>query len=508
MSSIRKLKRQRDQSVSYDSAKKYKLGKTPIHGKLATLRLKTAKSVAQFKFNMKRVRKLTDTNGKSSASGVVYWMTRDMRVQDNWAMLYSQKMALDSKGPLHVLVCVPTSFLKMTWRHYHFMLGGLKEVAEECQNLNIQFHLHSGKADHCFGHEFLEKFEISLVVTDFSPLKQHLDDIDKVKNILPEGVALHQVDAHNVVSCWTVSDKQEYAARTIRGKITKQLPTFLTQYPPVIKHPVTTQAEVKEPNWESVEKTLKMDRKGYGVAPVEWAVPGTKGGLDRVHKFVHECLKIYADKRNDPVVDALSHISPWVNFGQISMQRAVLHAKQFGKSYPEAVAAFVEEAVIRKELSDNFCYYNKNYGRIEGASDWARKTLQEHAGDKREYLYTMKQWQNGNTHDDLWNAAQMQLVKEGKMHGFLRMYWAKKILEWSASPKEALATSLYLNDRFSLDGNNPSGFVGCMWSVCGIHDRAWKERPVFGKIRFMNYAGCKRKFDIKAYMAKYAKCGI
>jgi len=507
MSSIRNLKRKKDQSVSYDSAKKSKLEETPIHGKLAKLRCETAKSVAHFKFNMKRVRKLTNGSETALGSGVAYWMTRDMRVQDNWSMLYAQMMALESKGPLHVIVCVPTSFLRMTWRHYYFMLGGLKEVAKECRNLNINFHLHSGKADHCFNPDFLRKFRIGLVVTDFSPLKEHLEDIDKVKKVIPNEVALHQVDAHNVVSCWAVSDKQEYAARTIRGKITKKLPEFLTQYPPIVKHPVTAQAEIKEPQWESVEKTLKIDRKGYGVEPVVWAVPGTRGGLDRVHKFVTECLKIYADKRNDPVVDALSNISPWVNFGQISMQRAVLHAKNFEKSYPEAVASFVEEAVIRKELSDNFCFYNKNYGRLEGASNWAQQTLKEHAKDKREYIYTIEQWQKGKTHDDLWNAAQMQLVTEGKMHGFMRMYWAKKILEWTASPKEALETSLYLNDRFSLDGNSPSGYVGCMWSVCGIHDRGWKERPVFGKIRFMNYDGCKRKFDIESYIAKYAKCG-
>jgi len=507
MSSVRKLKRKRDQSVSYDSVKKSKLEETPIHGRLAKLRRETAKSVAQFKFNMKRVRKLTNASETALGSGVLYWMTRDMRVQDNWAMLYAQMMALESKGPLHVLVCVPTSFLGMTWRHYYFMLGGLKEVAEECRNLNINFHLHSGKAVRCFNPDFLKKINIGLVVADFSPLKEHLEDLDKVKKVIPDEIALHQVDAHNVVSCWAVSDKQEYAARTIRGKITKKLPEFLTQYPPIVKHPVTAEAELQEPQWESVEKALKVDRKGYGVEPVEWAVPGTRGGHDRVHKFVTECLKIYADKRNDPVVDALSNISPWVNFGQISMQRAVLQAKQSEKSYPEAVATFVEEAVIRKELSDNFCFYNKKYGRLEGASNWAQQTLKDHAKDKREYLYTLEQWQKAKTHDDLWNAAQMQLVTEGKMHGFLRMYWAKKILEWTKSPKEALDTSLYLNDRFSLDGNNPSGYVGCMWSVCGIHDRGWKERPVFGKIRFMNYAGCKRKFDIKSYIAKYTKCG-
>jgi deoxyribodipyrimidine photo-lyase len=503
MSSISKLKRKRNQSVSFVSAKKCKLEPTSIHGKLATLRLKTAKSVAHFEFNMERVRKLTVAKGKAPA-GVLYWMTRDMRVQDNWAMLYSQKMAMESSGALHVLVCVAPLFLKMTWRHYHFMLEGLKEVAEECRNLNINFHLHSGKPHKCFETEFLESYDIGLIVTDFSPLREHLEDIYDVKSILPQGLAFHQVDAHNVVSCWTVSDKQEYSARTIRKKITKKLPSFLTQFPPVVKHSVTGRGEVQEPNWDAFYKSIKVDRKGYGVEPVEWAVPGTRGGLDRVHKFVTDCLKHYADKRNDPVVDALSNISPWVNFGQISMQRAILHAKQFGKKYPRAVASFVEEGVIRKELSDNFCFYNKNYDRLEGASEWARKTLQDHAKDKRDYLYTMKQWQKGETHDDLWNAAQKQLVVEGKMHGFMRMYWAKKILEWSVSPKEALTTSLYLNDRFSLDGNSPSGFVGCMWSVCGIHDQGWKERPVFGKIRFMNYNGCKKKFDIKAYIARYA----
>jgi len=506
MSRSRKLKRKREESVSYDSAKKSKLEETQIHAKLIAVRLKTAKSVGDFKFNMERVLKLTEAVNMA-ASGVVYWMNRDMRVQDNWAMIYAQMKALESRGSLHVLVCVPPSFLKMTWRHYHFMLEGLKEVAKECEDLNINFHLHSGTPDNCLNPKFLTKYGIGLIVTDFSPLKEHLQDVEKVKGIIPEEVALHQVDAHNVVPCWIASNKQEYAARTIRRKITDKLPQFLTQFPPLVKHPVSAKAKVQKPLWSSVEKTLKVDRKGYGVHPVEWASPGTRAGLDRLHKFVTECLKIYADKRNDPVVDALSHISPWVNFGQISMQRAVLHAKQFGKSYPEAVASFVEEAVVRKELSDNFCYYNKKYAQVEGASDWARKSLQIHETDEREYLYTMEQWQKGKTHDDLWNAAQMQLVYEGKMHGFMRMYWAKKILEWSASPKKALKTSLYLNDRFSLDGNNPSGYVGCMWSICGIHDQGWRERPVFGKIRYMNYAGCKRKFDIKAYIAKYAKYG-
>jgi len=496
------LKRKREDLIT-DKAKKPKLEERSIHETLVDIRGETAESVVEFRFNMKRVRNLIKPTWGSFAKGVVYWMNRDMRVQDNWAMLYAQKMALEAKGALHVLVCVPPSFMEMTQRHYHHMLEGLKEVAEECNNLNINFHLFSETPQDCLNSEFLEKFDIGRIVTDFSPLREHQQALGEVKKVLGDNLFLDEVDAHNVVPCWETSDKQEYAARTIRPKITKKLPVFLTQFPPVIEHPVSAELSPEEPQWDSVQKCLQIDREGWGVEPVAWAIPGTRGGLDRLHNFVTKCLKIYSTKRNDPVVDALSHLSPWVNFGQISMQRAVLHVKQFGKSYSDAIATFVEEAVIRKELTDNFCNYNENYDKLEGASDWAKKTLEDHCKDKRDYVYTRQQWEEGKTHDDLWNSAQLQLVKEGKMHGFMRMYWAKKILEWSATPREALATSLYLNDRFALDGNNPNGIVGCMWSICGIHDQGWGERPVFGKIRFMNYAGCKRKFDINAYIAKY-----
>lgn len=158
---------------------------------------------------------------------------------------------------------------------------------------------------------------------------------------------------------------------------------------------------------------------------------------------------------------------------------------------------------MRRELTDNFCFYNKKYDSVEGAYEWAQKTLKDHAKDKRSYLYTREQLEKAKTHDKLWNAAQYQMVAEGKMHGFLRMYWAKKILEWTSSPQEALCIALYLNDRYELDGQDPNGFVGCMWSICGIHDQGWAERPVFGKIRYMNYKGCLRKFNVAQFEKKY-----
>jgi len=186
--------------------------------------------------------------------------------------------------------------------------------------------------------------------------------------------------------------------------------------------------------------------------------------------------------------------------GQISAQRCVLEVKEFKSKYAKSVDAYIEEAVVRRELSDNFCYYNAKYDSLEGAAGWAQKTLEDHSKDKRPFILSEEQLETGKTHDDLWNAAQLQLVREGKMHGFLRMYWAKKILEWTTNPQEALRLAIHFNDKYSLDGRDPNGYVGCMWSIAGVHDMGWAERDVFGKIRYMNYAGCKRKFDIVAFV--------
>uniref|UniRef100_A0A7S2PXV1 Deoxyribodipyrimidine photo-lyase n=1 Tax=Zooxanthella nutricula TaxID=1333877 RepID=A0A7S2PXV1_9DINO len=321
-----------------------------------------------------------------------------------------------------------------------------------------------------------------------------------------EGVPVVQVDAHNVVPVWAASDKQEYAARTIRKKVMTSLQVYLKEFPPLEKHPHALDEKAWPPpiDWEAAEQSLDADR---GVGPVAGFVPGSRAGRARLEDFCAKRLALFADRRNDPNTDALSGLSPYLHFGQLAAQRCALRVRQAAEEAKGAVdkscEAYIEEAVVRRELSDNFCFYNDKYDSIEGASNWAVQTLKEHAGDKREFVYTPEQLEAGKTHDDLWNASQLQLVREGKMHGFLRMYWAKKILEWTPGPEAALAEAIRLNDRFSLDGRDPNGYVGCMWSICGIHDQGWAERPVFGKIRFMNYAGCKRKFDIPAFVKRY-----
>lgn len=300
--------------------------------------------------------------------------------------------------------------------------------------------------------------------------------------------------------CWVTSDKQEYGARTIRSKINSKLDKYLTQFPPLIKHPYDAKIPVPDIVWEDVLVNVEINRE---VDKVDWCKPGYRGALIQLDSFIHERLQYYSDKRNNPTDDYCSGLSPWFHFGQISVQRVILEVQPYEFKYKKSVESYMEEAIIRRELSDNFCFYNKNYDKMEGAFAWAIDTLNNHRDDERQWIYTLEELEKSLTHEDLWNAAQNQLVKEGKMHGFMRMYWAKKILEWTKSPEEALAWSIYLNDKYSMDGRDPNGYVGCMWSVCGIHDQGWMEREIFGKIRYMNYKGCQRKFDVPAFVQKY-----
>lgn len=275
---------------------------------------------------------------------------------------------------------------------------------------------------------------------------------------------------------------------------------YLVEFPPIINHKFNKMDNNKSKiNWKEARGKLKVD---MNVSIINWCKPGTKYGMNELCNFINKRLKNFNSDRNNPTKNALSNLSPWYHFGQLSTQRSALEVKKYSNKYKESVEGYLEELIVRRELSDNFCFYNKNYDKIEGASNWARDTLEIHECDEREYLYDLNEFECYKTHDDLWNAAQKQLVVDGKMHGFLRMYWAKKILEWTQTPQLALKYAIYLNDKYSIDGRDPNGYVGCMWSICGIHDQGWRERPIFGKIRFMNYKGCKRKFDVASFVAK------
>jgi deoxyribodipyrimidine photo-lyase len=307
-----------------------------------------------------------------------------------------------------------------------------------------------------------------------------------------------EVDAHNIVPAWHASPKQEYGAYTLRPKIRKLLPVFLTSIPALLRHPYAWAHDSGPSDWVTVRQTLRVDR-AVGEAP--GLTPGSTAGLCVLRRFLGHKLGGYPDASRNPAADGLSNLSPYLHFGQVSAQRVALEVNAAGAA-PSARDAFLEELIVRRELSDNFCLYNPHYDTPHGFPAWARRTLSDHARDARPYVYTRERLEAGETHDDLWNAAQQEMVQSGKMHSYLRMYWAKKILEWTRSPEEALQTVIDLNDRYELDGRDPNGYAGAAWSVGGVHDRAWGERPVFGKIRYMSYNGCKSKFNVPSYVRR------
>jgi deoxyribodipyrimidine photo-lyase len=383
-------------------------------------------------------------------------------------------------------------------RHYSFMLRGLEEVEADLLRKNIGFVLLEGDPVRQLPG-FLESSGAGILVTDFDPLKIKVQWRAAVAATCQ--VRVFEVDAHNIVPCRKSSEKQEFGAYTIRPKMTRLLDRYLLPFPRLKKHPFGEAGLKERVEWEKASSRIKADSS---VGEVSWITPGQKAARRALGAFLADGLGRYDEHRNHPAEMGQSGLSPWLHFGQLSAQRIALEVKGSGVD-PERWEGFLEELIVRRELSDNFCFYNSSYDSVAGFPDWALKTLDAHRDDPRPYLYLLEQFENAETHDPYWNAAQRQMVREGKMHGYMRMYWAKKILEWTSNPEEAMEIAIYLNDRYELDGRDPNGYTGIAWSIGGVHDRAWGERPVFGKIRYMNDKGLKRKFDMAPYLSEYGE---
>jgi len=458
--------------------------------------------------NKKRVRVLRD--GDAGTGPVVYWCSRDQRVDDNWALIYACDIAKQNDVPCVVVFSLVTAFLGAGARQFGFMLRGLREMERALAKRGIPFVLLKGNPGETVC-AFANDVDAKELVCDQSPLRLgrewRAEVASKAKCVTVE------VDAHNVVPVWYASPKLEVGARTLRLKLAKLYPEFLVPFPelPDLSHAMSgfgkagdalsTAMDFNKHDWDAtIDHAVTL---GKNVPEVTWAVPGEQAALVTLDHFLTRRLRLY-ESRNDPAKpQGLSGLSPYLHFGQISGARCAMEAKKFSKQAPEAVASFFEELVVRRELADNFCWYSPKYDSLDGQKyDWAKDTLQLHAADKREHVYTLDEFENAKTHDKLWNAAQRELTFGGKMHGFMRMYWAKKILEWTASPEQALEFAIFLNDKYSLDGRDPSGYVGCAWSIVGVHDQGWKERAIFGKIRYMAYSGCEKKFKIQDYIAR------
>ena len=438
-------------------------------------------------------------DGPGMGGAVLYWMSRDQRAKDNWALLYAQAQAMRRQVALGVVFCLVPTFLSATDRHYGFMLKGLAETAAQLARKDIPFFLLQGDP----GEElprFMARSKASLLVVDMDPLRIKLEWHRRVVRAAECRVV--EVDAHNVVPSRFVSQKEEFAARTIRPKIQRLLPRFLVNMPRLRQHPhAWSERKAGAPVGEALLQQTGLSPYTGAVLPMP---AGPKAAQAALRRFVSRKLAAYDTARNDPNAEGQSDLSPYLHFGQISAQRVALTV-QAAEAPSEVKAVFLEELIVRRELSDNFCLYNRNYDTPKGFANWARITLREHARDSREYLYNASRFEAAETHDPLWNAAQREMVTTGKMHGYMRMYWGKKILEWTRSPDEAMEVALHLNNTYELDGRDPNGYAGVAWCIGGVHDRAWPSHNVFGKIRYMNANGCRRKFDVDQYISRFSE---
>jgi deoxyribodipyrimidine photo-lyase len=421
-------------------------------------------------------------------------MRRDQRVEANWAVLHAAMLAREAKASLHLAFCLRPQTGTTSIRHLDFMLAGLPEVDATCRRHGIPFHLLIGDPKREIP-ALAKTIRAGAIVTDFSPLRgaQHLRDALAAAAT----ITFHEVDAHNIVPAWIASSRLEFAARTFRPRINRELPEYLV---PFAYLPRFTRSVPEKIDWQKVRRRLKTPPLPGVTTGIR---PGRAAGLDVLARFIGQGLAHYDEDRNNPNRDGQSGLSPYIHLGQVGAQEIAL-AVRSAKAPAESKEVFLEELIVRRELADNYCLRNPDYDSFEGLHPWAKRTLDAHRRDRRAFLYSEKEFERAKTHDPLWNAAQIEMTMTGKMHGFMRMYWAKKILEWTPSPEDAFRIANALNDRYSLDGRDPNGYVGIAWSVGGAHDRAWTERPVFGKIRYMNDAGCRRKFDVKEYIRRHA----
>ncbi len=429
---------------------------------------------------------------------IVYWMNRDQRVHDNWALLAAHEWAKKEGVAFAVAHNLLPGFLGGGERQWRFKLAGLRAVQKELHAKGIPFYLFVGEESHQEMLHWMKKEKIGGMVTDFFPLRLPQRWLKEVVDGL--SCPVYQVDAHNVVPCWITSQKQEFAARTIRPKIHAQLKTYLTDIPKLASQASHAPFTYQTIDWKALEEFVPA---ASAPKKVDWIEGGEAPAHKALRRFLSERLPVYHERRNDPLGQALSDLSPFFHYGHLAPQRVAYEALH--DTAPKlARDAFIEELVVRRELSDNYCFYQPHYDSFEGLPEWARKTLDAHRKDPREFTYSRAEFEYARTHDELWNAAQLEMVKTGKMHGYVRMYWAKKILEWSDSPEDAFKIAIHLNDRYELDGRDPNGYVGIAWSIGGLHDRPWFNRPIFGSVRYMSRGGMEKKFDVEGYIKKWS----
>jgi deoxyribodipyrimidine photo-lyase len=430
---------------------------------------------------------------------VLYWMQSSQRAEQNHALEYAVQRANDLDQRLLVVFGLTDDYPEANLRHYTFMLEGLKDAQEALKIRGIEMVVRKGSPDDIA----LEAGEdASLIVTDRGYMRPQKRWRERVAG--GAGCLVTQVESDVVVPVELASEKRETAARTLRPRIGEYLKDFLVELTPTKTEKQSVNMKAEGLDLSDIEKVLDgmdLDRSVDALSHLYRG--GTSEAKKVFRRFLKDSFDAYTGHRNQPQTDDVSHMSKYLHFGQISPIWLALTARR-AKTKKDNIEAFVEELVVRRELSMNFVLYTPDYDSYSNLPDWAKKTLEEHRDDDREHTYTRKQLESAETHDEYWNAAMKEMVHTGYMHNYMRMYWGKKILGWSNTPEHAYRTTLYLNNKYFLDGRDPNSFANVAW-VFGQHDHGWTEREVYGKVRYMSASGLKRKSKPEQYVEKVEK---
>ena len=443
-----------------------------------------------------RIQSLNDLDVRQG-DYVLYWMQQSQRAEYNHALEYAVQQANRMGQGVLVVFGLMDDYPEANLRHYTFMLEGLQETKAALGKRGIKMAIQKG---HPADVALAAGRKASQIVCDRGYLRHQRQWRKKVAK--DAGCRVVQVESDVIVPLEVVSDKAEYAARTIRPKIHKHLKDYLVELKPTKIKKSSLQLRIKGIDLSDINAVLKKMSLDRSVGPVNHLFRGGSAEARQIFAdFLRQRFKTYVENRNQPQTDDVSHMSKYLHFGQISPLYLALKVQDTHKRLKEAREAFIEELVVRRELAMNFVFYTPQYDSFQCLPDWAQKTLNAHQKDEREHAYTRQQLENAKTHDDYWNAAMREMKATGFMHNYMRMYWGKKILEWTPTPEQAFKTTLAINNTYFLDGRDANSYTGVAW-VFGVHDRAWVERPIFGKIRYMAASGLERKCDIQAYVKK------
>ena len=442
-----------------------------------------------------RIHQLNDDRPDGQGRYVLYWMQQSQRAAFNHALEYAVRRANELGQGVIVGFGLTDTYPEANERHYAFMLEGLAEVRDTLHERGIKFVVRKGAPDEV---ALDLATDATLVVCDRGYLRHQRQWRARVA--ANAGKCVVQVEGDVVVPVEKASDKAEFAARTIRPKLRREWLDYLgalgTTKPKKSSLSLPVTGDFDPRKWQEGLRQLDIDRS---VGRVERFRGGTSEARRRLSQFLRSGLAGYSDARNDPADPQCSNLSPYLHFGQISPVEVARKVRAASSGSEADAEAYLEELIVRRELAINFVHFEPDYDSFQCLPDWAQNTLLEHARDNRPKQYTRAELEKAQTDDDYWNAAMQEMRLTGYMHNHMRMYWGKKILEWCNTPQYAYSTALYLNNKYFIDGRDPNSYANIGW-IFGLHDRPWQERPIFGKVRYMNARGLERKFDIDAYV--------